>query len=109
MNDVPPRMASYVASLPGPYVGERWATFRTPLGVSVEIKVKAWGQIATPDARPDMVAYEMWNNLPFHGRGWKYIAWRVKPRGGKPTFSTEGKVTDADREILRKTLEFLAK
>lgn len=109
MDYTPPQMAAYEQSLPGPYVGERWATFRSPIGIAVEQKVQAWGQIATPNASPHLVAYEMWNNLPFHGRGWTYIAWRVAPFGGKPAFPTTGKVTEADRIALKATLDSLAR
>lgn len=105
----PPPIAAYVASLPGPYVGERWATFRSPVGIEVERKVQAWGQIATPNAMPDTVAYEMWNNLPLHGKGWTYTKWRVRPYGGKPDFPTTGKVTDEERAVLKATLAYLAK
>lgn len=109
MDYTPPQMAAYEASLPGPYVGERWATFRSPLGIPKTVKVQAWGQIATPDARADLVAREMWNNLPRHGRGWKYVAWRVKPYGDPPTFPTSGKVSEADQAILRQELADLAR
>lgn len=104
----PPQLAAYEASLPGPYVGERWATFRSPLGVPVEIKVAAVGQIATPNAKPHLVAYQMWNYLPLRGKGWKYIGWRVKPYGPAPSFPTKGKVTDEERAELAEILEGIA-
>lgn len=104
----PHQMATYEAGLPGPYVGERWATFRGPFGITVECKVEAWGQIATPNARPDLVAYQMWNHLPRHGEGLTYVAWRVRPYGGEPDFPTTGLVTDGERTELMATLRSLA-
>lgn len=101
-------MAEYVARLPGPYVGDRWATFRSPWGLKVERKVSAWGQIATPDARPDLVAYEMWNHLPMKGKGWTYIKWRIEPYGPKSDFPTTGVVTDEERKTLQEKLSYLA-
>lgn len=109
MDYTPPPMATYEASLPGPYVGERWATFRSPLGIKIEVKVEAWGQIATPDAMPDVVADQMWNYLPHHGRGWRYVAWRVKPYGPKPTFPTKGIVSAAEQAELKRDLAELAR
>jgi hypothetical protein len=102
----PPQMVACEESLPGPYVGERWATFVDPQGGRVERKVEAWGQIATPDAHAHMVAYDMWNYLPDRGKGWRYVGWRVQPYGGA---GTRGGVDAKDQAELQATLDRLAR
>ena len=95
---LPPQVSAYVESLPGPYVGDRWGIFISPIGVPLIIKCGAWGQIATPEARADL-----WDSgdtaLPFDGRGWFYVAWLIKPDGGKPNFPTFGWVMDWYRSV----------
>jgi len=108
MNNIPPQMAAYVSSLPGPYVGDRWATLKSPQGKVAEVKLKAWGQIATPDAKPRLVAYHLWNTTPERGERWEYVSWRTAPFSDEASFPTEGTPTDEEQLELRRTLAYLA-
>jgi hypothetical protein len=84
--DVPPNsgMANWISSLPQDYVGTFYATYKTPgVPLKFERKVEAWGQLCDGTDQAGFVEDDMYNNLPFHGKGFTYVSWRCVPDNPK--------------------------
>lgn len=92
----PPQMATYVQSLPQKYVGDLYATIKDPITrISIEYKVPIWGQIADGREHKDAVHLMLYNEFPFHGKGFIYVSWRNVPSSPELNDAArEGKVKD---------------
>jgi len=44
-------------------------------------EIQAWGQLCFDQAAANATAYNMYNRLPNHGKGFKFHAWKCKMSG----------------------------
>jgi hypothetical protein len=81
MNDIPRQMADWYASLPSQNCGTLYATIKAPfVPIYTEHKVPIWGQVCDgKDHRDGVHTALLYNNFPFHGKGFTYVSWRAVP------------------------------
>lgn len=82
--NVPPPIAAWVQNMPQDYVGTFHAKIKPPLSpVGIWFRIPAWGQLCDGADKEWAVRDFLYNEFPFHGRGWTYIAWRCEPENPK--------------------------
>lgn len=82
--------------LPQQNVGDLYATIADPIThIGIEYRVDAWGQLCDGNDHKDAVHLMLYNEFPFHGKGFTYMAWRAKPNNpSQNTHPRTGKVKD---------------
>lgn len=80
IDQAPPPMQNWLSSLPQTYVGTLYAKIKPPfIPFGTWYKVPVWGQVADGHPHEDSVEDFLYNEFPFHGKGWTYIEWKNAP------------------------------
>jgi len=73
----PQAVHDWYSSLPQKYVGTFYATIEDPITrIGIEYKLDAWGQLCDGGEHGDAVNNMLYNDFPFHGKGFIYVSWR---------------------------------
>lgn len=100
-------VAEWISELPQKYVGTLYATVKPPALPAFEIKIHAWGQMCDGSDQATFVADELYNNMPLHGRGWKYISWRCVAADRHNDAPLHGLVPTKDRDCVKRDEEYM--